>query len=197
MKKIYLRAGVAAILLGFLLVGMVAGDPPTITLTASKVWLVANGTDSGVVTVTVFNGTIPMNGSTVVFSVDDPVYGSFSVSPVYTSNGVATSSFTTKYKSGTAQINADVTYQLNGSSPVVIESRQIPQKIDHDIPFYISAYHLQSESTVATIVPITIWLQDAHNNPIDNRREPVRRQGLRSCQFHHHRDARHECGIFE
>lgn len=167
----YFRAGVLTILLLALLMGVAAGDPPTISVTKDKEWLVANGTDTGIVSVSVYNGTIPMNGTRVTFAVDNPVYGSFNVSSATTSNGCAAGRFTTAYKSGTAQLLVNVTYRLNEASPEVTEYFQLAQKIDHDVPYKISAYKLKSEGTVATSIPITVWVQDAHDNPIDNRRE--------------------------
>ena len=52
-----------------------------------------------------------------------------------------------------------------------IKRYQSIQRIDHDTPYKISSYHLKSEGTVGTEDQIFVWVQDSHNNPVDNKRE--------------------------
>jgi hypothetical protein len=152
---------------------------PIINIGSSKVWVVANGLDSDQVMVTVFNGTIPMNGSIVTYSVDNPDFGFFNPAsvnisqsaPVDTVNGAATAQFRTKTRSGNATISANIRYKINDTAPEQTTDVSIVQRIDHDIPYKISSYSLQSEGTVGTVDPIYVWVQDAHNNPVDNKRE--------------------------
>jgi hypothetical protein len=153
---------------------------PTINITQTKVWVVANGVDNDQIAVTVFNGTLPMNGSVVTFSVDDTDLGFFNPisptivgqsAPILTVNGSATVFFMTKTKSGNATISANVRYKMNDTAPEENKTVLIIQRIDHDTPYKIASYHLTSEGTVGTEDPIFIWVQDSHNNPVDNKRE--------------------------
>jgi hypothetical protein len=152
---------------------------PIINIGTSKVWVVANGADNDQVTVTIFNGTIPMNGSVVTYSVDNPDFGFFNPAsanisqsaPVTTVNGSATVQFNTRTKSGNATIFANIRYKMNETAPEQTAVVSIVQRIDHDTPYKISSYSLRSEGTVGTVDPIYVWVQDAHNNPVDNKRE--------------------------
>ncbi len=77
--------------------------------------------------------------------------------------GTAVSTFTVNHKSGTATLKATIT-DPSGTIPV-IDPKQCTQKIDHDTPWMLSSYDVVSETTVGTIVPITMKYQDRWGNP--------------------------------
>ena len=75
------------------------------------------------------------------------------------------STFTVNHLSGTATLKATITDPSG-----IITIFQSAQKIDHDTPWMLSSYDVISETTVGTIVPITMKYQDRWGNPIDNKR---------------------------
>ncbi len=181
MSRIDRLVGILIIICCMFPVCVLAEEPViTISLSPEKVWIVANGADNDLITVTVFNGTIPMNGSIVTFNVDNPTLGYFNPAspsvagysaPLVTVNGSASVLFRSKTTSGNATISATIRYKMNDTAPEESKTVQIVQQIDHDTPYKISNYNLTSEGTVGTVSPIFIWVQDSHNNPVDNKRE--------------------------
>ncbi len=81
--------------------------------------------------------------------------------------GTAVSTFTVKHRSGTATLKATVT---DPSGTSAIAPKECTQQIDHDTPCMLSSYDVVSETTVGTIVPITMIYQDRWGNPVDNKR---------------------------
>ncbi|MDN7026169.1 hypothetical protein FGU65_15000, partial [Methanoculleus sp. FWC-SCC1] len=83
---------------------------PDVTVNSSAEWLVAGGSGSAAITVAVQNGTAPLAGLDVAFSVD-AAYGSITpASGVTDANGRATATFTPGTLSGDAPITVRVTY---------------------------------------------------------------------------------------
>ena len=153
--------------------------PDDVRFNSSKRWVVANGYDTAVMTVEAYNTSEsqPINNSFVTFSVNNSVYGIIGAS-AQTVNGIAQTTFTTRYKSGTALITANISYRINESDlnePLKYVEKPLSQYIDHSIPTKIPSGGIilppQGEATVGTETEIGILMQDAHGNPIDNRRE--------------------------
>ena len=127
------------ILLGLLLIiGTVSASVADLSssIVSGKEWPVANSVDSAVITVTAKNSTTapPLVGNAqVIFTVDDGNYGFFSPGTVMTDiNGIATTTFMTKTKSGTAVITASITStDMYGTKTQAVT---LNQKIDHDTP---------------------------------------------------------------
>ena len=151
----------------FLLVGMVAAADQS-TISSSSDWIVANGVDHSTITVNVQNSSLTrMPGVTVSFSVDNDTYGIINpASAVTDGSGIATTTFTAKKKSGTANITATFTY--NDGASVNTVQKIYAQKIDHDTP-YNAIFTYKNEVTVDTWTPFSISFSDAWGNPIDNR----------------------------
>ncbi|MDD1682537.1 MAG: hypothetical protein LUO98_01765, partial [Methanoregula sp.] len=169
------KAGFLILLVLVLLIGTVTADmaDAASTISASKEWPVANNADMSVITVVARNtssGSIPaVHGvpATVAFTVDDGAYGSFSAPTVTTdSSGVATSSFNTKTKSGTAVITATITSDDGGIPHTTVLT--INQKIDHDLAQF-AIFNNQIRLPVATVTTFDIVLTDRWGNPIDNK----------------------------
>ncbi len=178
------NAGILIIFIGLLfLVGAVAGYlPDTSTITTNNPWIIANGGDQSTITVLVSNSTHgPMQGANVIFTIDNPIYGTISPSSSLSdANGIATSTFKVNTKSGVAVITAVIT-----SADGYTVTRTVNQNIDHDIPYIVTFTHPQN-GTVATEVPFNLSIADRHGNPIDNRKEVALGLPLHSISLHVH-----------
>ncbi len=155
------KTWVLLILWLFLIVGPVSGDiGDTITLTSSKVWVVANTVDTATLTAHVTNltsGNVP--GVSVTFTVDNPVYGSVtSATGVTDASGLATTTFRANKTSGTAVLRATI------SANQAVHS----QLIDHDSPYTV-AFDYEGEVVVNETSTITATLTDKWGNRIDDR----------------------------
>jgi len=160
---------VAIILLLVFVLPVCAEEEVKGDLTTSKEWLVANGADSCQAILEVKNGAVGVQGLKIEFSLLDTDYGSFDQIIVYTdTEGKAVSTFKVNHKSGTATLIATIT-DPSGSIPV-IAPKECTQKIDHDTPWMLSSYTVVDETTVGTVVPITVVYQDRWGNLIDNKR---------------------------
>jgi hypothetical protein len=165
------KAGLLILLGLFLMTGTVSAlyADSSSTMISSKEWPVANGHDSVVFTVTAKNSTSGMlvPGATVLFTVDDAVYGSFTPTTETTdANGVATSTFSVKTKSGTAVITATIT-SYEGSVPhTAIKTWN--QKIDHTLA-QTARFDNPAKIPVASVGNLTITLTDRYGNLIDNK----------------------------
>lgn len=142
----------------------------------SKEWVVANGADTCSVTLEIGNySNSSMNGYLVQFSLDNQIFGTFNPTSAYTVNNKTSTTFTTKYKSGTVNVTGTVFFKVNDTDP-----NEIPQsrsweteiKIDHDNPLQMVSYQVPSEATVGSLIPLIIKYSDQWGNPIDNRRYP-------------------------
>lgn len=145
-----------------------------LTTDANKRWVIANGSDKARVTVWAINTTanpdyyIP--NLRVDFSLNNTDTGTITpVSAVTDGNGRANSVFTTKTKSGTAQITGKVFY-----SPSSYVTNSTLLFIDHDTPYnYDSPTYpdYKSEVEVGTNTTIAVKMLDRWGNVIENRRE--------------------------
>jgi hypothetical protein len=182
------KAGIWIIICLLSLVGMVAGHlPDTSTISTTNPWVIANGADQTIVTVMVSNSSSgAVQGASVIFTIDNPIYGTFNPATVVSDPaGKATSTFKVNTRSGTAAITANIT-SPDGYSI----SKTITQNIDHDTPYYSYFLHPLS-GTVATTVPFNISITDRWGNQIDDRR------GYHGISLHVHGPAPDDCGFAE
>ena len=185
------KGGIFTIICLVLLVGIVEGHlPDTSSVTTSNSWVVANGVDQSTITVIVSNLTLgPMHGANVVFSVDNPIYGTISpLQSVTDDTGKATGIFKVNTKSGVAVITARITSH-DGNNV----TRTLDQNIDHDNPYF--AYFLHPlNGTVATEVPFTVSFTDRWGNPIDDRKQVIPGD-IHTISLHMHGPAPDDCGF--
>ena len=132
-----------------------------ISLTSNKEWVVANKSDSSLITVHVANasGLCTPSDSPVLFGMSDLKYGSLTPLTETTSSGVATTTFKTSSVSGSVNLTAKV----NG------RSGSYSQKIDHDKPYTVT-FDYDSEVIVNETTTVIATLTDKWGNPVDNRR---------------------------
>jgi hypothetical protein len=161
------------ILLGLLIItGTVSASVADIssTIGTSKEWVIANNHDASVITVVAKNNTyVPplINNAVVTFTVNDGKYGSLTASSVKTDiNGVATTSFITKTKSGTAVITATITSADQYGAHTEILT--LDQKIDHNQPQF-AKYDNPAKLTVGNISVLNLTVTDIYGNRIDSR----------------------------
>lgn len=187
------NAGILVIIGLLLLMGTVsAADPYTLSISNSPEWIVANGVDQSTITVIVMNSSVPVKDATVQFVVNDSVYGTMVPPSVNTSaTGVAESYFKVKTKSGSAEIQATMTYQ-DSVGIIYTKTAVITQKIDHDSP-YVPIFTLPTSGTVKTEVPLTITFTDMWGNLIDSR-NPLE---THTVTLHVHGPAPDDCGFSE
>lgn len=136
----------------------------TSTIATSATWIVANGVDHATITVVAQNASAALPNATVVFSVNSTDLGTLGTpSAITDANGIATTIFTAKKKSGTAIITAAIT-----SGNVTVQ-KTISQNIDHDSAYNATFYYAK-EVTVGTETPFVINFRDKWGNLIDNRK---------------------------
>ena len=169
-----------SLILTIVLVG-VAGAviPNTVTFTSSKEWMVANGADSAILSLTARNNTIgPVPKLSVGFSVNDTGLASITPSMLDTdSGGVVTQQLSGKTTSGTILVTATVYYRIDNSNlsePLKSINYTLPQKIDHDTPYAITYDTFPNIFvTVGVEIPIIIQIRDRWNNLVENRNPSV------------------------
>jgi len=158
------KTWVLLILWLLLMVGSVSAETgDRITLTSSKVWVVANTVDTATLTAHVTNQSSgnDVPSVSVTFTVDNPLYGSVtSATGVTDTFGLATTTFKANKTSGTAIIKANIT-----STPIQDAKSQL---IDHDSPYTV-AFDYEGEVVVNETTTITATLTDKWGNRIDNR----------------------------
>ncbi|MDO8872279.1 MAG: hypothetical protein Q7V05_06065 [Methanoregula sp.] len=165
MVKMRVNAEIFIIICVLFLVGT-AGASDTSNISISKDWVIANGVDQSTITVNVQNTSGPINGATVSFMVNNPVYGTMSPATVTTGpSGLVASTFTVNKKSGTAIITATINYNDGGTS--VTATKTVSQNIDHDI---LSPTFTPATGIVGQEIPFNLSITDQWGNPIDNRR---------------------------
>ncbi len=182
------KSGILFIISLFFLIGTVSAlYPDASTITVNNSWVIANGVDKDVITVTALNTThghttVPLPGATVQFAVNDSKYGTLTNLTVTTdSAGNAGSTFKVNTTSGVANITARIT-----STDGFTVTRYIDINIDHDVPYY-SYFTYPLSATVATQVPFNISITDFWGNGIDNRR------GNHIISLHMHGPAPDDC----
>ncbi len=134
----YLKRLTLVILGLFLLAGAVAATDlsPSIISSGNTGWLVANGIGQTTITVQANSPSGPLQGASVTFWVTDPTMGTISpASPTGVStgpDGIATAVYTVGTKSGTAVIDALISYP-NGDGTYSTLTLSYSQNIDHDV----------------------------------------------------------------
>ncbi|MDN7025482.1 hypothetical protein FGU65_11380 [Methanoculleus sp. FWC-SCC1] len=153
------------LLLGVVMLTSPAGAqiPDQVGITGSTPWLVAGGGERATISVEVLDGTTPLAGLDVAFSVD-AAYGSITpASGVTDANGRATATFTPGTLSGDAPITVRVTYP---DGEII---QDYLQQIDHAAPYSVAGIDYAAEVPVDTTTNVTVRLVDRYGNPIDNR----------------------------
>jgi len=146
----------------------------TSNIISNTEWLIANNSDRATITVYAYNtspsySNYPISGLQVQFSVNNSMYGSFNpLTAITNSEGIAQSTFSTGYRSGTALLYGNLTYVIDAVP--IIKSLELEQKIDHDTPYRISEYNYTYRVEVGEITSIELTFLDRWGNPIDNRR---------------------------
>ena len=161
------------IILGLLmLVGSVSSAtliPDQVVVHSNREWVVANGTDSSIITALVYNHSSPFTEQiTVIFECDNQTYGTTNPTTRVTTLGQTSTTFTASTKSGEAVIRVSVRYYDQAGELREVTSSYI-QKIDHDTPYDVSYKYYKDRVTVGETTPVVIGLTDRWGNPIDNR----------------------------
>jgi hypothetical protein len=132
-------------------------------------WVVANGSDSTPISVTVKDSSgNPLPNIVVTFSVNNSNLGTLSPTTSSTNaNGVVSTTFRSKTVSGTAEVIATIHYTEEGINKIFNESVTI--YIDHDTPYTYKFLSYPNETTVGSTGSIQVRLQDSHGNIIENR----------------------------
>ncbi len=141
---------------------------------AHKRWVVANGADTAKVSVWAINTTAEPDyyipNLDVIFSSNNSEMGTLSSASAETdNNGRANTIFTTKTKSGSVSLTANVYYNLGSHIP-----NSTVLLIDHDFPYnYDSPTYpnYKSEVELGTNTTISVKMLDKWGNLIENRRE--------------------------
>lgn len=160
------NAGIFIFILLLLLVGTAGAYLPDKILFASNPeWVIANNVDQSTITVTIMNqsNNLRLSGSSVTFNVTDPQFGTINPLTVTTdSNGVASSIFKAKTKSGNAIIGVSVTNGTDSNTFTIFQNidHEVPDKADLQYPF---------EGEVGSNVTFNISVTDRWGNPIDDR----------------------------
>ena len=161
------------IILGLLLLaGTVTASidlSPSVIYSSNTGWLVANGASQSTITVIASSSSGPLKGANVAFNVMNSAMGTISnTSPGVTtgSDGTAIGVFTVGTKSGTAVIDATITYP-NGDGTYSSTTLNCSQNIDHDIAKF-ATFTYSPQVPVGSVTPLNITLTDNWGNPINN-----------------------------
>jgi len=184
------KAAILIFICLLMFIGTTAGYlPDDSTITSSNPWIVANGADQATVTLVVSNlSSGAIQGASVVFTANSPIYGTLSpVTVISDAAGKASSSFTANTRSGVVVITANIT-----SPDGYTVTKTITQNIDHDSPYspYFS-YPLNGE--VASEIPFNISITDRWGNRIDDRKEVASGLPLHTIGLHVHGSAPDDC----
>ena len=174
---IWRRVGYFAVVLLFLVCWASALVPDNFTLLSNHAsageWYVANGTDSGIITLSIFNqSNLIQKSSLINFTVNNSL-ASVNPTSTYTVNGTTTTTFLVQKISGDVLINASIQYRINDtnmSEPFRYKYANLIEHIDHDTPYRISGYNYSNEMTVGSTNQLQLSFVDRWGNPIDNRR---------------------------
>lgn len=152
----------------------IQGYPDDIQLFSNKEWVVAGGTDTSTITLSVTKDGNPVPHLPVSLSIVESDMGSLSqISSSKTNdNGIVTARFTSSTKSGVANITARVTYE-NGEDVIQFDTFYL-QKVDHDFAYKFDSPDYpdyENEVPVGTLTNISVKMLDKWGNAIDNKRE--------------------------
>ena len=153
------------VLVGVLAVFIAIPASAGLQVTAFPEWIVANGSSSSMITVTLTNGTgDPVKGAYIEVDVNSTL-GSISPELIITGeDGIATTIFKSKTVAGTAEIFISINSSTPEGFPIV--------KIDHDTPYSMQMLEYTNSATVGSIQNISVVLQDIHGNIVDARKDP-------------------------
>jgi hypothetical protein len=159
----------ACLVIGLLLLAVPAGAliPDTSTIETDTPWLTAGSGGAATVTVHALNGSDPVPGATVEFTVDSAFGSIMPASTVTDSSGAATAVFKPGTRSGTATITGTVSYAGMGE-PL---TGSIDQQIDHAVPSAIDNTWRERNVTAGGTTDIVVRMVDCYRNAVDNRRE--------------------------
>lgn len=137
-------------------------------------WIIANGADSSLITVTVVDTTTaPVAGADVTFSLDaaSQTLGTLSPAiPVTTdANGIATAVFTAKTISGNATVHAVISFNDGATPPVTLTTFQ---QLDHNSPEKAIFDTYPTELMVGSETRVNLTVYDYWNNRVDSRNLP-------------------------
>lgn len=144
-------------------------NPVNVSVTSGKDWLIADGTDTAPITITVTDATnMPIPGAdlaisfnTSAWSVRDPILKT-------DGSGSAQTLFLPTTKSGTAFITVSATVAGLTPGPVI---GTLVQKIDAGTP-YATRNSYPSVATVASTNNLTVSVTDKYGNPVTGLRLP-------------------------
>ena len=163
--KILLILGIVLLIPGA--TALSAGD---ISVATDTPWLIAGSDISSERTseITVTNSSPGIQG--VWFSSSDSSYGA--VGPLYVDRPPYSTTFTAGTRSGTAEIEAHVSY-INELGDPAWQNLTCQQEIDHNDPVAISSlsFDPSNEVTVYTPTNITMRMVDNFGNVVDNRKD--------------------------
>ena len=164
MRQTYL----VVLLLIFLLSGAASAlNPVNVAVTSSSGWVVANQTDSAVITVTVTDGTgKAIGGADVTLVVSSP-WSLKKTNGKTGGSGAFETEFLPTTKSGTAVITASVTVAGVTTVPVV---QSYTQNIIADTPAEGKKSY-SSAVTVGSTTEISVLVTDKYGNPVDSRKK--------------------------
>jgi hypothetical protein len=148
----------------FLIPGTGAVDPDYLIVTTDVPWVVAGGTDTASVSVTVMNSSIgPISAVPVRIWCEDPTMGTITVDRGLTNaNGLVVGTFTSGTRSGVATIIAEVVgIPLRNSTH---------QRVDHAEPKRWSYLSYPAKLPVNSAATLQIQMKDAYDNVVDDRR---------------------------
>ncbi len=171
---IWRRVGYLAVVLLFLACAASALVPDYTPVNSNHAaeWYVANGVDSGTITLRIFIHSVPISGSQITFSVNNSQLASVNPVTTTTVNGTATTTFSGKKTSGDVLVTAAIQYKINetnSSEPIKTLYTNLTEHIDHDTPYRISVYTYSNEMTVGSTNQFQLSFLDRWGNPIDNR----------------------------
>ena len=142
-------------------------NPVNAAVSTSKDWIIADGTDSSVITITLTDGTNkPIGGADLVLSLDKNTWSLRDTVLKTDATGTAQTLFLPTTKSGTATITVSATVAGVTTTPV---TASLVQKIDAGTPYTVSSSY-PSAATVGTVQNITVGVFDAYGNPVTSKR---------------------------
>ena len=157
MKRIYLLLMMVLILVG-------SATALNVVVTSSNGWVIANQTDSAVITVKVTEGSNAIVGADVVLDITSP-WELQNYEGKTDGSGKFETVFLPTKKSGTATITASVT---NGGTTVPVV-KTLTQNITHDLPAQEEDSYTDA-ITVGSITEISVIVRDKWGNPVTSKR---------------------------
>ncbi len=143
-------------------------NPVNVGVSTSKDWIIADGTDTSVITITLTDGTNkPIAGADLVLALDKNTWSLKDTVLKTDGTGTAQTLFLSTTKSGTATISVSAT--VPGVTPVPVTAIPLVQKIDAGTPYTFGSSY-PSVATVGSVQNITVGVTDRYGNPVTSRR---------------------------